>query len=221
VLGYFFPVDEAGHRFGPDSAEVTQTVGRADAAVGQLVRGLRARGLYDRTNLIIVADHGMTQTSDSRAIRLDDHVDVRDVRLVTSGPLTGLEPLPGKDAEVAAALLGRRGHMRCWRKGAMPARFHYGSNPRIPPIVCLADLGWTIGTKAGLARGMVEKGNHGYDPDAPDMAAIFVAHGPDFRRGVVWPKFSNVDVYPMLAAILGLRPEPSDGRLSEVAGMLR
>jgi predicted AlkP superfamily pyrophosphatase or phosphodiesterase len=139
---------------------------------------------------------------------------------VTWGPLTGLQPAPGHEAEAARTLLGRREHMSCWCKQDLPARFHYGTNPRIPPILCLADVGWTIGTGDQLKSGL-PRGNHGYDPDAPEMAAVFVAHGPNFRPGSVWPKFDNVDVYPMLAAIAGIRPERNDGRLSEVAGMLR
>jgi|WetSurMetagenome_2_1015567.scaffolds.fasta_scaffold98873_2 predicted AlkP superfamily pyrophosphatase or phosphodiesterase len=220
ILGYFYPVDHAGHQFGPASPDTMRTIAEADAAIGNLVEGLKARGVYDDTNIIIVADHGMAETSKDRAVPLDDYIDLQSIRVITSGPLAGLEPSPGAGTRVAAALLGRRGHMTCWRKSAMPARFHYGTNPRIPPILCLADVGWTIGTKAGLARG-VERGSHGYDPDAPEMAAVFVAHGPNFRRAMAWPKFDNVDIYPMLAAIVGVRPEPNDGRLSEVAGMLK
>jgi predicted AlkP superfamily pyrophosphatase or phosphodiesterase len=71
VLGYFYPADHAGHQFGPDSAETARTVAEADAAIGRLVEGLKARGLYDRTNIILVADHGMAATSDARTIGLD------------------------------------------------------------------------------------------------------------------------------------------------------
>lgn len=220
ILGYFYPVDHAGHEFGPDSPEVDRTIAQADEAIGRLVQGLKARGLYDRTNIIIVADHGMAASSQARTIRLDDLVDPGELRVVTWGPLAGLKTAPGKAAQAARALAGRHGHMTCWRRQDLPARFHYGTNPRIPPILCLADVGWTIGTRAELAKG-VERGSHGYDPDAPEMAAVFVAHGPNFRRGVVWPKFANVDVYPMLAEIVGVRPRRNDGRLSDVAGMLR
>jgi predicted AlkP superfamily pyrophosphatase or phosphodiesterase len=54
-------------------------------------------------------------------------------------------------------------------------------------------------------------GMHGYDPAAPDMAATFVAAGPAFRAGAVVPDFDNVDVYPMLMRLLGLKPLQSDG----------
>ena len=43
------------------------------------------------------------------------------------------------------------------------------------------------------------------------MAALFVAHGPDFRSGTVLAEFPNVDVYPLLCRLLGIRPEPNQG----------
>ena len=43
------------------------------------------------------------------------------------------------------------------------------------------------------------------------MHAIFIAHGPAFRRGVVLPAFDNVDVYPLLARLAGVKPAPNDG----------
>jgi len=52
------------------------------------------------------------------------------------------------------------------------------------------------------------------------MRALFVAHGPAFRRGLLVPEFDNVDVYPLLAKILGIRPAPNDGDFNAVAPML-
>jgi len=48
-----------------------------------------------------------------------------------------------------------------------------------------------------------------------------VAHGPSFRPGVVLPLFDNVDVYPLLARITGVKPEPGDGSLQVVGQALR
>ena len=221
VLGYFYPVDHAGHEFGPDSPQVAQVAGEADAAIGRLVAGLKARGMWEQTNLIVVADHGMAETSRERTIALDDMVDVNDLRVVTSGPLAGLAPVGGRESRVEGALLGRHGHMACWRKAALPERFHYGTNARIPPILCLAEVGWIIDTRAKLASAKAIGGAHGYDPDDATMAALFVAHGPSFRPGVVLPKFDNVDVYPMLARLLGVKPVKNDGQLKDVAKALR
>ena len=54
-------------------------------------------------------------------------------------------------------------------------------------------------------------GDHGYDNRAADMRATFIAAGPDFRRGVRIGAFDNVDVYPLLARLLGLAPGSNDG----------
>lgn len=52
------------------------------------------------------------------------------------------------------------------------------------------------------------------------MRAIFIGHGPAFRRQVVVPAFDNVDVYPLLAHLLGIQAESNDGNLDEVQGVL-
>ncbi|MGI8561225.1 MAG: alkaline phosphatase family protein, partial [Luteimonas sp.] len=56
-----------------------------------------------------------------------------------------------------------------------------------------------------------DRGSHGYDPQSPSMRALFVAHGPSFRRGVRIAPFDNVDVYPLLAHLVGVPPAPNDG----------
>ena len=55
------------------------------------------------------------------------------------------------------------------------------------------------------------KGNHGWDPATPNMGALFIAHGPSFRRGVEIPDVENIHLYNLLCAALGLTPAPNDG----------
>ncbi len=221
IMLYFFYVDKAGHQAGPGGDATEATIRGVDAALGILVDGLKQRNLFDRTNIVVVADHGMAEISKDRVTELDGLVNLGHVRVITDGTLSGLEPKPGFGPEVEKALLGRHDHMSCWKKERMPRRFHYRTNPRIPPILCLADLGWEIETKASEVRWPADNhGDHGFDPANPSMAAVFVAHGPAFRRGIVWPKFRNVDLYPLLSKVLGVKPLPGDGRLGEVKGML-
>jgi predicted AlkP superfamily pyrophosphatase or phosphodiesterase len=92
--------------------------------------------------------------------------------------------------------------MECWRKGDIPQRFHYGANPRVPAILCLADPGWMI--LPGEPKQPVTGGTHGYDNAAPDMAALFIAAGPDIRSAGTLPAFDNVDVEPLLRDLLGM-----------------
>ena len=137
---------------------------------------------------------------------------------------SGFNPKPGHDfAAIERQLEQPQQHMRCWDKTRIPARFHYGSNPRVPQLVCLADTGWRITTAEHLAkrRGHISLGDHGYDNADPLMRALFVAHGPAFRAGLRVPEFPNVDVYPLMTRLLGLPAAANDGDYEAVKGMLK
>jgi len=220
---YFDQVDSAGHAGGPDSDQVNKALQTVDAAIGRLLDGLKKRGLADRVNLVIVADHGMEANSPQRVVYLDDLVDAKIVHVEATGLVTGLRAEPGHEAAVEGALLKPHDHMQCWRKADIPARLHYGANPRVPAIVCLAEPGWAIWTHAFIAslKGGFVYGMHGYDPADPLMGALFIAEGPSFRKGMVHPTFDNVDVYPLLTHLLAIKPEPNDGKFGEVADLLR
>lgn len=220
---YFDDVDHAGHESGPDSPQVDTALRTVDSALARLVDGLKARGLYTRVNLIIVSDHGMAPTPADQVVRMDQVIDLDRVQVVSMGILAGFIPKPGHAAEVAAKLLQPHPHMQCWNKADIPARFHYGRNPRVPPLVCLANVGWQISSTGYLAarKRPMTRGEHGYDNASPLMRALFIAHGPAFRAGVVVPEFPNVDVYPLMTHLLGLRPAANDGDYGAVKEMLR
>jgi len=68
---------------------------------------------------------------------------------------------------------------------------------------------------------MEEEGAHGYDNRNTDMHAIFYAMGPAFKIDYSAPSFPNVDLYSLMAYILGLDPAKTDGNLDDVRGMLK
>jgi predicted AlkP superfamily pyrophosphatase or phosphodiesterase len=216
---YFDLVDTAGHRYGPDALETNAAAAEVDSAIARLLDGLRARGLAGRANLVIVADHGMSAIADDRIVDLALSADV--ARVIWDGPFAGIATMPGHEAQVEAALLGRREHGECWRKGALPERFHYGAHRRVPAIICLADRGWRYRSTQLTQYPGPNRGAHGYDPADPDMAALLIAHGPAFRAGLELAPFDNVSVYPLLAHLIGVAPEPNDGALADTAAALR
>jgi predicted AlkP superfamily pyrophosphatase or phosphodiesterase len=219
---YFEQVDHAMHEHGPDSKEVDAALREVDAALGRLVDGLRQRALFDAANLVVVSDHGATASGPDKVVVIDDFVKVADIDVVNTGVLAGFVPKPGHEAQVERAVLQPHDHMRCWRKTEVPARLHYGTNARIPPLLCLADDGWLIFTREFMNRPNrhISVGEHGYDNDDPKMRALFVAHGPAFRHGLVVPEFDNVDIYPLLTHVLHIKPQPNDGNYAEVKSML-
>lgn len=210
---YFDIIDGAGHRFGPDSTEVNEALVQVDAAVALLLEGLAARGIV--ADLVIVADHGMAPIDASRIVYLDDVVDVAAITTQSLGPVATLDPRPGREAEVAAALSVATPYMTCASKAELPPHLAFGTHPRIPAIVCLAEPEWFIGTRERTDPARVRGGAHGYDNDDPAMRALFIAHGPSFLPGATVVEMDSVDVQPLLARLLGLDASSGDGRAED------
>jgi predicted AlkP superfamily pyrophosphatase or phosphodiesterase len=219
---YFENADVAGHSYGPDSLQVDETLVTIDAALGRLVAGLRERNRYDSTNLVILSDHGMSASSPERMVLLDQIVNPEHIELVSAIVNAGIDPKPGYAAEVERALLVPHPHLQCWKKEHLPKKFHYGKNKRIPAIQCVTEDGWMVSTAAVESkRTQPLLGEHGYDNDDPKMRALFVAHGPSFKQHLTVPVFDNINVYLLLAKLMGLQPLHNEGSPAVTAGMLR
>jgi predicted AlkP superfamily pyrophosphatase or phosphodiesterase len=207
--------NSAGHRFGPDSAELAAAVKLLDSRIATLLARLRAANL--EPNLVITSDHGMTATSVDRVVLLDDQLDLKSVQIDSEGSALALRPLQG-DAVTLVKKLANVPHARAYLADDLPARFRLRDNARIAPVWVLPDEGWHISTRANFERLKTRypergylAGDHGYDPALPSMQGILIAHGPAFRRGVEAPATENIHVYPLLCAVLGLQPAPVDG----------
>lgn len=222
VTLYMEQVDHAGHDHGPDSPEYAAAIGEVDQAIGRLLDGLQARGLENSTNVIVVSDHGMASVPDGQTIAIEDMVDPTIATDVSMGQSVGFAPLPGKRREAEKVLLGAHAQYDCWTRQTLPARWHYGSNPRIPPIVCQMHEGWNALSRASVAtRAPGTRGSHGYDNALPSMRAVFIARGPSFKQGQTIAGFDNVDVYPLLARLLGVPAAPNDGDAERLLPALR
>ncbi|WP_313348706.1 ectonucleotide pyrophosphatase/phosphodiesterase [Stenotrophomonas sp.] len=222
VTLYMEQVDKAGHHFGPDSPEYAAAIAQVDAAIGRLLDGLKARGLSDRTNLIVVSDHGMATVPDGNTVAVEDMVDPAIARNVSTGQSIGFAPLPGKQNDAEKILLGAHANYDCWTRQTLPARWEYGSNPRIPAIVCQMHEGWNALTRERMAkREPGDRGSHGYDNALPSMRAVFIARGPSFKQGATLPGFDNVDVYPLMTRLLGIPAAPNDGNPETLLPALR
>lgn len=207
---YFDIVDTAGHWYGPDAEETAAAAAEVDSSIGRLVDGLKMRGLYERTMLVIVSDHGMAATSPGRVVWIDDIIDPAALNIVSSGAFLSVDPSPGREDEVRQKLIGRHPHLECWDKADVPARLAYGVNPRVPRIVCLVETGWLTATRARPVNRA--GGAHGYDNQAPEMQATFIAHGPRVIAGRRLVDLDSVDVQPFLARMLGIAAPAGDGR---------
>ncbi len=221
VTLYFSDVDSEVHRHGPDGSEARGALRRVDAALGQLVEGLEDRGIADQVNLVVVADHGMATTAPDRVIFLDDYLDLATVRVSDWSPAAAIWPAAGAEEAVVRALRAAPVPWAVYRRGEIPARFHYRHHRRIAPVLVVASEGWSITRRAGFRPARYAGADHGYDNALPSMRALFVARGPAFASGVTVPPFQNIHLYELMAAVLNLSPAPNDGSLDSVRVMLR
>ena len=54
------------------------------------------------------------------------------------------------------------------------------------------------------------------------MRAIFLIAGPGIKKGATIPEVENVDVYPLMTELLGLKPATGiDGRPRRIAALIK
>jgi len=216
---YYYEPDHSGHKFGPDSPQAADAVHHVDGLIGTLVADLKTVPLP--VDLIVVSDHGMA-TVDGNWIDLDRYADLS--QFVTVGSLLYA---PNEEAAARAyrQLHGASEKFVVYRRAGMPEHLHAGTNPRIGDPVVIPTGPYMIRAHASETPEVVQpdvKGEHGYDPsEMKSMRAIFYAAGPDILSGATVAPFENVDVYPLIAEILGLKIGPIDGRIDPLRGTLR
>ena len=223
ISAYFSDVDHAGHDFGPNAPETAESVRAIDSYIGRLLDGLDERGLFDKVNIMLVADHGMTELSRDRVILLDDYIDLDDVYITDAYSVLGLNPKEGKFDKVYDALKNAHPNMQVFKAGEAPERLHYEGHRRIPQIFGHVDDGWMIVRERAFFEqneGSATGGAHGYDNELESMRATFVAHGPAFKNGITIEPFENIELYNVMAGILGVQPAPNDGTQDALSSIL-
>lgn len=221
---YFSDTDTAGHRFGPDSPQVEDAVHELDNEIGSLMDGINQSRLP--VDLIVLADHGMA-TVEGAPIQLDQFGLQKSYFAHVVG--SNMYPRSDQDAQMAyEALRGKSDKFAVYRRANVPAYLHFDSNPREGDPVVVATGPYLIEVSEDAATAEhLPKGAHGYDAThMPEMKAIFFAAGPEIRAGIKLAPFENVNVYPLIAKILGLdishlKTGPIDGKLEVLEGVLK
>lgn len=218
---YFSFVDGIGHDFGPNSTQVDEATMRADSLLGYLFEKIDEHNLSYKLNVIITSDHGMAELSTGRVIFLDDIINLDDVEMIDWTPVGLIQPDEGSKMKVYSALKENENNYRVYLKDELPEHYYFSDHYRIPEIIMIADVGYTITTRSFFEETENMGGTHGFDHEAPEMRTIFIANGPDFKDGEVVKPFQNIHIYELMCNILGLDPAENDGNLEEVNNLLR
>jgi alkaline phosphatase D len=214
IFLYFDEPDGTAHRFGPEHRETGEVVSYLDSVLGYIRSEISELEYGDRVNLIVLSDHGMGPTSPEKYVNLKAYIKEEwIISLIGGNPVYLIEAARDCADSVTMALNPVEG-VSAWQKGDIPPHLNYGTNARFPGIVVVADSLWSIGTNSDPPG--YSGGAHGYDNAFTDMNTIFYAVGPAFKENYSSVPFSNVEVYGIIAEILGLEPVPTDGNLENV-----
>jgi len=223
---YLTDVDDTTHHYGPDTPHTANAVASIDRALTRLLDSLHALPQRDSVNVVVLSAHGMYEVSQDKTLPLRPllaaaGIDTTRVEMGDNGPVMSLWFHGDSSlARRALAALARVPHIRAYARGATPARWHLDGSARAGDVLVVADLGYLIARSA--TDRVLDPGNHGWDPASQQMHGLFVAAGPQIRAAGLIPEFESVNVYPFLAALLGLQHAPNvDGKLGVLAPYLR
>lgn len=213
LITFYFPeVDKNGHLYGTESPELREAVEFVDDAVGKLIQKVNELQLPN-VNFIFVSDHGMID------VDLENPLEIPEIlldknRFTYFNAQTLLRVMVKNEAEVKQVYRelkkNKTKDYQVYLAEKFPAKLHYRTSDdrfgRIGQILLVPNA-----PKVFLESGSKKTpGKHGYNPfKVPEMKASFAAFGPAFKEGKKIGKFRNVNLYPMVAEILGLKVSQS------------
>jgi len=222
---YFPEVDGSGHHYGPDTPETENAVHLIDQAVGDLVQKVNALGLKN-VNFIFVSDHGMIKVDGGAPLEIPALLFDKN-RFDFYNSQTLLRVYVKNPAEVKAVYKELKAHKtddyEVYLDKKLPKYLHFATRDdaynRIGQILLIPKA-----PKVFLEKGKkTSVGKHGYNPRiVPEMKATFYAWGPEFKNNQVINEFENINVYPLVAEVLGLKTDQQiDGKLKVLKEILK
>ena len=222
VMGYFDEPDHQGHVNGPIAPETKAMAEQMDSLMHDLYLRLKKLPIGKKINFIVAGDHGMTEISPERFVAWYDVVPQEWVERMSGTLPTSIWVKEGYVDSLYNRLRGLE-HMSVWRHGEVPEQLCYGTSNRLGQILVSPDLGWQFNFAPSR-----NKGTHGFDCKETDMMVAFRAVGPDFKKGYEAPftqgeqsAFRNIDLYPLICKLLGVKPAPVDGKLERIQNILK
>lgn len=222
VMGYFDEPDHTGHVYGPISPETKEMVEHMDSLMHGLYLRLKALPHGDRINFIVLSDHGMEDISPERFVSWHNEIPEGWAENVKGTSPTSIFVKEGY-VDSLYNRLSKIEHLSVWKHGEVPGELNYGTSERLGDLIAAPDLGWQFASSPSKNNGA-----HGYSPKEPDMMVMFRAVGPDFKEGYEAPftegeqsAFRNVDIYPLLCKLLGIKPAATDGKLERIVNILK
>jgi predicted AlkP superfamily pyrophosphatase or phosphodiesterase len=234
LLAHIWQTDEAQHTRGPWSAEARAAIEGADRQIARMVKAARDAGAWERTLVVVVSDHGFTTVArqlrpgallrERGLVTLDGEGRVQSWKAtaVASGGLAFFYLADAADRATLQALRALlrelaaqpgSGIGRVYEAAEVRAR---GGDPRAA-FAAEAAVGFSFGRgyRGDTYGPAPSAGQHGYDPERPEMQASLIFYGGAVRAQRL-AGARLVDVAPTVAHGLGLRLPAATGKVLPV-----
>ena len=198
-------LDAVGHRHGPNSVELQDTMATTDQCCRDLIETARAR--YGAVNVVLFGDHGMVNVT--RTLDLSE-------RLENTGLEFGIDYAYFLDStmarfwfynqaarEAVETALGNVAGGHLLDEQALAAYEIAECDSRNGELVFLADPGVLIFPNFFQGSGEPIKGMHGYDPDCADNLGFFMVHNAAVPPNGDLGKIDPQAIYPFLLELTG------------------
>ena len=231
--------DKSQHDVGVGAPNALAGIESSDKNLGEVIKAAKERGVYEKTDIIVVSDHGFSTIAKGpdvveilkkakfSAFKKNDNPEPGDVMVVGLGGsvmfyvVDHQEPVIRRlveflqQSDFAGVVFSKLPI-----EGTFPLdAVRYGGTNAGPDV--MISMRWTDEKNDHGAPGMFYsmdgtkgKGSHA-SLSRYDMNNTLVAAGPDFRRGLISKIPSgNIDVAPTVLYLLGVKPpKPMDGRV--------
>jgi predicted AlkP superfamily pyrophosphatase or phosphodiesterase len=216
---YFYEPDHTSHESGPEAPETQRILHTVDSLLGYMMEGIKS--VKAPVNTILVSDHGMSDlvVADETFVFLDELYDVKTPKVKTVVSSTLAHLYIDKQATIDSmynVLSKQQRKFKVYKKSNLPPQWHY-NHYRVGDIVVVAEPYHYIRHSNRQAFNQRAPqgshfGVHGFDPGVVnDMRGIFMAQGPQVKKGLKLGLVRNIDIYPLMATILKLKIPPIDG----------
>lgn len=204
IMSYWAGADRVGHRKGPKDPAVIRQIKKQDRQLGRLLAALDEHDLWAEITLLLVSDHGMAEVSEvadlasplrDAGIRFKYSAGASVAHIFLEDP---------SETERARAQYAKVQEIKVLSTEEVQEKGFYFES-RVGDLVLAVEPPHVFGRRGRRPS----PGAHGFDPNRPDMGALFLAMGRGVSRGKKLDDVHQLDLVPTIAKLLSIQPPPA------------
>lgn len=230
-------IDTWRHKYGIFNDNITEGLDQMDIWLGEIIDAMTEAGVYDKTNFVLLSDHG--QLNYVRGVKINLLLARRGfIKIANNGTVEDWEAFAQTNGMSATIFLRDAKNQESYRKVyeyllELSSQGVWGISKVYTEAECAEKYGlygefsfvvesdgytgfsdqWTepLVNPVDLTDYHFCAATHGYEPEKGPQP-IFLGAGPAFQPGAVIDKAQIIDEAPTLARILGGTMEQAEGR---------